>query len=177
MSAKLPNRIIILAGDFNYPDIEWSNLHLNNPYNRAEYLRFLHFTQIHNLTQLVQEPTRGNHILDLILTNHPVNACVHVLEDISDHKLVHCLLSLPCRDKTIKEKRLRNYACANVDKMNSMLADFTFHFQRNFESRSTNQNWCFFRDKLKEIENACIPTLTIKTQSNDPGLRGMLSSA
>lgn len=52
--------------------------------------------------------------------------------------------------------------------MNSMLGDFTFHLQGNFESRSTNENWCLYRDKLKGIENTYIVLLTVKAQNNDP---------
>ena len=53
--------------DFNYPDIdretEICTSHKGN--------RFLAITKDNYLSQLVQDPTRGTAILDLVLTNRP----------------------------------------------------------------------------------------------------------
>lgn len=63
---------LIIAGDFNYPNIAWP---LNNiPDTNSAMSSFMHFVADSNLFQLITEPTRFRtnnepSILDLILTN------------------------------------------------------------------------------------------------------------
>lgn len=164
-----PNSILILGGDFNYPGIDWSSSSvISNSSHRHECLSFLHLTHVHLITQLVTEPTRGDNILDLLFTNNSEKASTHVLEEMSDHRVVHCSLTLPRADKSKVTKQLLNYACADIDKMNRMLNDFTPIFVSGFEHRTTNENWLQFRDTLKQIEECCVPKLTISTETNDP---------
>ena len=59
---------IILVGDFNFKDIDWkNNLFLNYSIN---YELFSDILSDNFLNQMVLQPTRGDNILDLILTNH-----------------------------------------------------------------------------------------------------------
>ena len=59
---------IILVGDFNFKDIDWkNNLFLNNSLN---YEIFSDILSDNFLNQMVLHPTRGDNILDLILTNN-----------------------------------------------------------------------------------------------------------
>lgn len=124
--------------------------------------------QTFHLSQLVHEPTRGPHTLDLVFTNTPSNASARVLEKISDHHFVHCLVSFPSPDKTKTNKHIRNFAKADTDKMNRMLSDFAVPYQDSFSTRTTNKNWIMFRDKLKEMENTCIPKINMKLKTNAP---------
>ena len=52
-------------GDFNYPDIGWNSLDSSN-----ESAKFLLLVQNRFLTQHVLEPTRGDNVLDLILSSN-----------------------------------------------------------------------------------------------------------
>lgn len=52
--------------------------------------------------------------------------------------------------------------------MIGLLSNFSSHFQTNFTNHTANQNWIIFRDKLREIEEACIPKTTIRTRTNAP---------
>lgn len=165
---KHPNSVAIIGGDFNYPDIDWSSSTVSCASRRQESLNFKNLTHVHNMSQLVAEPTRGNNILDLILTNQPDNAVTHVVEEISDHRAVHCSLSIPLPDKTITAKHILNYARTNVEKMNRMLEEFTPHFEASFENCTANENWIKFRDMLKQIEGSCVPKMTIRSTKNDP---------
>ena len=62
-SSNLP---LILCGDVNVPEIDWS-LSMSSPAARI----LCNFIQDHSLSQLVCYPTRGDHILDFLLTNEP----------------------------------------------------------------------------------------------------------
>lgn len=165
---KFPRCFLIIAGDFNYPGIDWKTLSITAQSNRAEHLGFLQCLHYHHLTQVVHEPTRGNHTLDLILTNNPALARVHILEEISDHRAIHCSITAPGFDKRKITKEILNYAQADTEKMNRMLQQFLVEFQSSFANRTTNENWCIFRDHLKQIEDSCVPRLAISSRVSDP---------
>ena len=81
---------LYIMGDFNYPDINWSK-GLQQDSQAAEMREFINRNF---LTQVVNQPTRGNNTLDLVLTNVPR----YVVEvrvaptTLSDHDLVRVLL-------------------------------------------------------------------------------------
>ena len=52
----------LIMGDFNHPDIRWNSLGISN-----ESAKFLLLVLI---TQHVLEPTRGDNVLDLILSSN-----------------------------------------------------------------------------------------------------------
>ena len=78
---------LLIFGDFNFPQICWDDLSRNLT-SEAETL--LNFTDLHFLTQCVQEGTRQNNLLDLFFTNSPNLVNFVSVEDVcfSDHKLL-----------------------------------------------------------------------------------------
>jgi hypothetical protein len=60
---------VIVTGDFNCPAIDWSVL--TAPRDRIQNV-FLDFVCDVGLEQMVTLPTRGENILDLVLTSHPL---------------------------------------------------------------------------------------------------------
>ena len=56
----------IIAGDFNMPDIDWNLISGPNDNLYTPFIDFLHDV---GLTQFVTTPTRGAHILDIVLSN------------------------------------------------------------------------------------------------------------
>ena len=81
---------IIVCGDFNCPDIDWSK-HCTNPVADQWEVQqqLLDLSTSHRLTQIVEEPTRQGNILDLCLTNNPsLIKGVSVIPGISDHDAV-----------------------------------------------------------------------------------------
>ena len=60
---------VYVIGDFNMPVFNWEESAASkNPPNGA-YQRLMTFLKVNFLTQVVEEPTRGPNILDLILTS------------------------------------------------------------------------------------------------------------
>ena len=89
-----PNAFIILAGDFN---------HFNYRDLRSSF----------NLRQLVKDPTRGQNILDLVLTNlHKYSKQPEILPPIvsSDHNVI-LLPSKTTKPKSIKSRILIRDTC------------------------------------------------------------------
>jgi len=67
-----PNSTMWLAGDMNLPDIDWTNeqvIHIQ--YNQQISDSFLQLLAKAGLEQVVDFPTRGNNILNILLTNRP----------------------------------------------------------------------------------------------------------
>ena len=89
--SRLPNNChIILAGDFNLPDVDWSKKFVN-PQCRYSALsnQLINIALDYDLHQVVTSPTRENNILDLVFTNVPFlvqNASI--LPGLSDHDIV-----------------------------------------------------------------------------------------
>ena len=75
---------VVVVGDFNYPNIDWSV-----PVNTGSMCSSLFLTSIlqNGLTQLVNIPTRGNHCIDLVMVSD-----VSMMFDISvvDPFVVSC---------------------------------------------------------------------------------------
>jgi len=56
---------LVLLGDFNYPNICWKS----NTASCRQYSRFLECIEDNFLSQVISTPTRGDAILDLVVTN------------------------------------------------------------------------------------------------------------
>ena len=74
--SRLPDNChIILAGDFNLPDVDWSKKFVNPQCRYSTWCNQLNITQDYNLHHVVTSPTRENNILDLVFTNVPCPEC------------------------------------------------------------------------------------------------------
>ena len=83
----------MVTGDFNLLDVTWSETGgrlISNPtYGSVLNSTFLNILDDFSLEQLVLSPTRGNHILDLILTSQPgLFTDGTIVPGMSDHKAV-----------------------------------------------------------------------------------------
>lgn len=105
----LKNSMMILAGDFNAPDINWPNLESLN-YLSSPSEKLLEMVDKHNLKQLVEFPTKHHgtthNILDLVFTyNAGLVSSVEVVPGISDHDMILFLLKhRVVRKRTYKGK-------------------------------------------------------------------------
>jgi hypothetical protein len=82
----LPN--MILTGAFNVPDIKWDNMSIRNNPNYSLQLNntMIDFVNANYLSQLTDQPTRNDNILDLTLTTNPdIISCMEILPGMSDH--------------------------------------------------------------------------------------------
>ena len=86
---------IMICGDFNLPDIDWSTGIASSSESLNNY--FTKFVKDSYLWQLVNFPTRNKNILDLVLTNipdkiHNLHGCDDIIS--TDHKLIGFNLDL-----------------------------------------------------------------------------------
>ena len=89
-SPPLPN--IVIAGDFNFPIVDWASreIHGGAEYSQRQAELLLNLMNDEILEQYVVEPTRGNNILDLIITNNEdmISEITTAETIMSDHKLL-----------------------------------------------------------------------------------------
>ena len=120
---------IILAGDFNFPFINWNSGSVDKCVGRdmqSSAENFLNFLWDSLLEQYVHVPTRALNILDLFVTNNQflvTNVSTVEYTALSDHKLIDVMLStqfhanrVNCyhRDVELSFKNL-NFQKANFD--------------------------------------------------------------
>ena len=70
-----------VSGDFNLPDIDWSNLSTESyQYLKSMSIEFLNLPFYCDLEQMVSIPSRGNNIIDLFFTTRPslLDKCVSI---------------------------------------------------------------------------------------------------
>jgi hypothetical protein len=144
---------IIICGDFNLPDIDWSTGIASSSESLHNY--FTKFVKDNYLWQLVHFPTRNNNILDLILTNIPDKIHnLHGYDDIisTDHKLIGFDLDLRVPKKPDIKRSVYNFKRADWSSLNNSL-------------QNTSWDQCFVpNDVDASLSNWCAVFLTVVNQ-------------
>jgi len=107
------NNSILIIGDFNYPDINWSSLTAHSSGHK-----FLKLIADCYLEQHVKENTRMNKILDLLFTSElTVKDEIEVLPPIEncDHNILIC--NIECKSNHVNTKMQLCYNQADNDGM------------------------------------------------------------
>ena len=154
---------IILCGDFNLPSLNWSELGPSSSLESNQSTLFCDLINDFSLDQLVLEPTRGNNVLDLLLTDHPEYIRkVEVTDGISgsDHDSVQFSINLT-KQRAHKRRRMTyNFKKANFDDFRQLLSKVPWNCC--FLSESVNDCWENFKDILFTVADQCIPKSMLK---------------
>ena len=130
-------------------------------------------TNSFNLIQLIKEPTRGNVILDIILTNNPnLFSKVEVLDSLHDldHQPIFGKLKMhkPIRKKI--KRHIWHYENGNYDNMRSNFQDTPWHILLN-NSDDVDEMVEVFTKIVTDICAENIPNYSVVIDSNDkPGM-------
>ncbi len=171
------NSTVIVGGDFNAPDINWSTSTVDLETRRKPlHERLLAITNDHHLTQLQLEPTRENNILDLFLTNKP--GCVKniaTLPGISDHTGI-ILTDCDIRPTYIKSKprQVPMFSRANWDAMKQETLKFQEEFVTSCPDKDINTAWSDFKSHIDTIISKHVPSKTTSKRYTPPWLTGPL---
>lgn len=165
----LPN--VILAGDFNLPDINWQRGFIKPapqwgiPVNQA----MLNLSNDYSLTQCVHEPTRLNNILDLIFTTNPNLVYeVSVQFGMSDHDVAVADIDTKARISRKKPRQIFLYKKGNLDGLKQDLRRNFDEFEAEHCNSTTDKCWTVFKNNLLELMKKYIPTKVIKGKFNVP---------
>ena len=136
----------------------------------------------HSLSQFTDKPTRtrGNNILDLVLSTIPDSVSkIHVVESISDHSVVISDLILKVKPTRKVKRKIYIYKKADSELLKDEISSAWDKFQTSQpHDRSVEQNWCHFKRIILTAIKNHFPTKTISGRWNVPwitqGWRGLM---
>ena len=164
---------IVLAVDFNLPNINWESNEISSPPQYGRDVNQMALGLCNDLfsKQVVEEPTRGRNRLDLLFVSCPdlVNS-VHVKPGISDDDLVVTGIALGARISKKKPRTVFMDDKADQGILASNIATLKDEILTEGSERDANSNWQIFTQGLKKIMENCIPQKVIKGRYNIPWL-------
>ena len=85
------NPKVIIGGDFNLPDWDWKTNTLKKPASFPNlHHKFLDIIDDLGMAQIVEEPTREDNTLDLVVTNTPnLIPRLEIMPGLSDHDIAY----------------------------------------------------------------------------------------
>ncbi len=168
------NSHVLLGGDFNAPDIDWENEQVKPTSSRPGlHSSLLETINDAGLVQIVDQPTRNNNILDLLLTNNSTLITRHSitpgLADTSDHDNVAVEINLRPKKMTRPPRPILQFGKQNTQKITEELDMLHQEFQ-NLDSTSTDTEslWQKFKSGVQGIIQRNIPTKLSKGNKHLP---------
>ncbi|KAM7151827.1 uncharacterized protein RBU57_012313 [Macrochelys suwanniensis] len=172
---KIKNSIIV--GDFNYPHIDW--VHVTSGCNVET--KFLDSLNDCFLEQLVQEPTRGESTLDLVLSG-----AQDLVQEItitgplgnSDHNIITFNIPVVLRTHQQPNTVAFNFKKGNYAKMRGLVKQKLKG--KVTKVKSLQAAWTLFKDTIIEAQLKCIPQIkkqSQRTKKEPPWLNSHLKEA
>lgn len=163
ISLSLINFPTILCGDFNLPDINWTDKQVSPSVNNFQIQNwFLQLFTDNNLSQYVTDCTRKEKILDLVFCNHSQvvkNCHVEAPFGTSDHNTI-CFTIEANYSKPVSEQR-RNFSKGNYNRINFLLANM--NWDEILKDKNSDEMNAKFVEILNEIILKHIPLKKKKT--------------
>ncbi|MDJ0596593.1 MAG: reverse transcriptase family protein [Pleurocapsa sp. MO_226.B13] len=166
--AALNNKICVV-GDFNMAHINWMDIT-----GDQDSTEFLNTVQDNFLQQHVTQPTRGDNILDLVLSNRENLVKEVKVEDglgNSDHNVITFLIQVKIEtDKNLMT--VPNFRRANFDGLREHLrmTDWEHNLGASEENNNlgVNDRYNKFTDTLLTAQKRYIPNKQYRSGKNDP---------
>ena len=149
----------LLLGDFNFRQINWNKMEASSGLTE----KFLNTIQDNLLTQIVDEPTRGNNILDLAFVSDPsfVEDCrIDEPFGMSDHKSVVLSVRFPVSRQNTLTRKIYLYSQGDYKSLSNELRDI--NWENKFNKNSVNDCWMLFKNTYNDLVDTFIPSKTIK---------------
>ncbi len=167
----LPYSDIIIGGDFNQPNIDWSTSDtIPNHWACTKTAQALiNISAEFGLDQLVHEPTRQQNILDLILTNNQtVFDAVSVEPGISDHSIVTTSVSLQPKYKKRAKRKIFVRRKADLEGIKEHMQNFKNHYFERLSDGSVQDKWNGIQKALTDAMDKHVPTKYSSNRRNVP---------
>lgn len=136
----------IILGDFNLKSVNWERM-----VGDASENKFMESFQDNYLVQMVDKPTRGRKVLDIVLTN--IEHClkeVEVGETLanSDHHIIRFIIN-SSRDNIVNKTRVPNYQKGNYGRLRQLLGEV--NWEDSFGNKTAQEMWDIFKVVVKGI--------------------------
>jgi len=134
------DRLVVIMGDFNLPCADWSNYHCPND---SVYQVFLNFVNCYGFHQHVTQPTRGDNILDLILSmsstfvSELTTSCPL---STANHNAILFRVNAPGNEPIPEQEFYYDFAHADYSKLNAYFLDIDWNYIFQFCS-NVEQCW------------------------------------
>ena len=151
----------LVCGDFNAPSINWDTVSPTSSSSISSTLCDLALD--FHLTQLVREPTRESHILDLLLTSDDsLFREVTVTDNLpgTDHSAVRFSLATRPPPSSAPKRTVFNFKKANFDEFREKLSNASW--DDIFRSTCVNEMWLKWKNIFLTIAEESIPKLVWK---------------
>ena len=176
MILSSPNDIIWIAGNFNLPDINWTDSNIiGTNYPLSVNSTFLDFVNTFRLTQIVDFPTRLSNTLDIFLTNRPslINYCTPIA-GISDHKAVLTESNISIFVQKQLRRKIYLWNRADSSLIRNFFYDFSYEYlHSNTTDTPINQLWIDFKSACHFCLDTLVPS---KLSSNKTSHRPWITT-
>ncbi|KAI3386713.1 hypothetical protein SNEBB_010555 [Seison nebaliae] len=152
--------VTLLLGDFN------SHLDWENQTAVGDSTRLLNFANDHYLHQWVTQPTRQQHILDVVFTtDDEIISSINVGETLgnSDHNLIRFCVEVPNVRKGVSPERQLNLRRADFNQLRERIEQLRLDSEDNADTM-----WNILKNKFMKIQEDCIPTKLKKSSKSNP---------
>jgi len=158
---KINTTNIILAGDFNFRRIDWNSLD-SSKLNEVES-SFVETLQDNFLHQMVNKPTRGRNILDLVITGSPDDiekweVCPPFSS--SDHDRVEFYLRCPVTRMQTEPRKVYLYSKGNYEALNDEV--LKIDWTGILSPKSIEDKWSNFKSEYERLVDSHVPSKWIK---------------
>ncbi len=164
---------IILGGDFNVPDMNWTDetVTADNPLQE----KLLDIADDHQLTQTVPFTTRRHangteNTLDLLYTSHPslLNK-VRPHSGISDHSAVLATFDTKVKIKAKPSRSIPQWKSVDEVEFRKQAEELARNFHRNQpENKTVDENWKFFGNSMNNLVKSHVPHKTYRGNRGAP---------
>ena len=141
-------------GDFNHGHIQWNSLESTG----SEDQQFLFLIQDSFLTQHMLEPTRGENVLDIVLSSQKeLVDNVKIFEPLSnsDHNQIHFDVNVKSESKNKKTYK-RNFHKGNYEDMRKYLAKLDWN--NMLMNKTAIECWNILKYEIESIINKFFPS-------------------
>lgn len=170
VTKNFPSDHCFLAGDFNYPEINWSTLlPFPNYANSRQCTEFLSIISVFGLHQMITTATRNNAILDLFFSTNPeCVTSISTMESISDHALIHIQTSQKVNRSANIPKQIFVFSRANNDGMTAAILNFERYYMSSHDERTASENWLLIKNMFIELLHTFVPKTAIPSDLASP---------
>jgi len=170
------NRHILIMGDFNYPEISYTDNNVSTGPEAAPN-RFYETTQDLFLSQYITEPTRYREgaepsVLDYVFMNEE-----DLIENVtyeeplgkSDHVVLTWSSTVSVDSYPATQQHKKNYWKGNYGAINKELAKVDW--KEEFTGHTVEEKWKFFRDTIINLVQKFIPDKKERQRKKNPWIR------
>ena len=163
------NKHILMGGDFNCPDIDWENLQVKpNAPDKAIQQALIDITIKHGLTQVHNQPTRQESILDLVFTNNPsVIKTSTSIPGISDHAMVVTDSDIKPIYNVQQSRRVYLFSKANWTEINKDCVELSDQITK-MKINTVQERWDTLKTNIQSIMDKHIPSKIFKKRNIVP---------